>query len=116
MADFPTLNVIPSISGWSEERAFDPTIRARSDAGYVKTRPRTTRVPKTYKITFSPMSLADKQAVAAFEDTVKVGADSFNWMHPIDNAVKVVRFAEPVKFTTLWNKNWWKVEMVLEEV
>ncbi len=116
MADFPALSITPAIDGWTEQKAFDPTIRAQSEAGYTKTRARTTRIPKKYTITYSPTPLADKQAIAAFEDTVKVGADSFNWTHPIDNVVKVVRFAEPVKYSVLWHKNWWKIDMVLEEV
>jgi hypothetical protein len=104
------------MEGWSEERAFDPTIRARSEAGYLKTRARTTRVPKKYKVTYSPLPLADKQTIEDFEDTVLIGADSFNWTDPTGGGVKVVRFAEPVKYSALWHKNWWKVEMTLEEV
>jgi len=116
MADFPTFDTTPAIDSWSEEKAFDPTIRARSEAGYTKTRARTTRIPKKYTVVYSPLHLFNKTAVADFEDTVKVGADSFNWTHPIDGAIRVVRFAEPVKYTALWHKTWWKVEMTLEEV
>ncbi|NSW86988.1 MAG: hypothetical protein HPY84_11790 [Syntrophobacteraceae bacterium] len=116
MENFPTLSVKPSTEGWSEQKAFDPTIRVRSEAGYVKTRARCTRIPKKYRVSYVPLPLADKLLVEAFEDFMRVGADAFKWRYPVDSQWKTVRFAEPVQYAMMGTMNLWKVDMVLEEV
>jgi hypothetical protein len=117
MPTFPTLSVNASLTGWEEGKAFDPTLRARSEGGYLKTRARTTRVPKLYKIAYEFLNLSDKVTLQAFEDTVKVGSDSFTWLHPIDSVNKTVRLAGPIRYTPMAdNKNIWKAELSLEEV
>lgn len=116
MADFPALSDTPDVDGWEEQRAFDPTIRARSEGGYTKTRPRTTRIPMQWKVRYSCLSAADKGLLQAFELTVKVGADAFDWTNPDTGLVTVVRFKEPVKYSPVGSKLRWRAEMILEEV
>ena len=117
MAVFPTLSVNACLAGWEEIKAFDPTLRARSEAGYLKTRAKTTRVPRQYKISYEFLTIADKTTLQGFEDTVRVGADSFTWHHPIDGVDKSVRLTGPIRYTPMAdNKNIWKAEFTLEEV
>lgn len=117
MAVFPTLSVNACLSGWEETKAFDPTLRSRSEAGYLKTRARTTRVPRLYKLSYEFLSVSDKTALQNFEDSVKVGSDSFTWRHPIDEVDKTVRFTAPLRFTPMADSKFlWKAELSLEEV
>lgn len=116
MATFPTLTDQPDVDGWEESRAFDPAIRARSEGGYVKTRPRTTRVPMQWKLRYSSLSLADKTTLQAFETSVNVGADAFTWTNPADGQAKLVRFKEPVKYSPAGSNLVWTADLTLEEV
>jgi hypothetical protein len=117
MANFPTLSSdAPDVDSWKEQRAFDPTIRARSEGGYTKTRPRTTRIPMQWKVRYGYLSAADKSTLQAFENTVKVGSDAFTWTNPVDGLQKTVRFKEPVKYVPVGTKNYWRADFILEEV
>lgn len=116
MLTYPSLSVNPDVQGWEESRAFDPTIRARSEAGYVKTRPRTTRVPMQWKVLYQNLPAADKAAVQNFESLVMVGADAFAWTNPMDGVVKTVRFKELVRCSPMGSRLYWRVEFTLEEV
>jgi hypothetical protein len=104
------------ISAWSEEKAFDPTIRVQSEGGYVKTRPRTTRVPMQWKVAYEFLTQANKATLQAFEDTVNVGADAFAWTEPVSGTSKTVRFKEPVRYSPMGSALYWRAEMIFEEV
>ncbi|MEM5786473.1 MAG: hypothetical protein AAGU11_04085 [Syntrophobacteraceae bacterium] len=116
MPSFPTLSDTPDIDGWEEQRSFDPTIRARSEGGYVKTRPRTTRVPMQWKVRYGYLSVSDKASLQVFENSVKVGADAFTWINPVDGFLRTVRFKESVKYTPAGSRLRWRAEMILEEI
>ncbi len=116
MSDFPTLSDNPDVDSWEEQRAFDPTIRVRSEAGYTKTRPRCTRVPMMWKLKYSFLSEADKVNLQNFEAAVKVGCDAFSWTNLGSGLVYNVRFKEPIKFAPVGYKLRWRAEMTLEEV
>ncbi len=116
MLDFPTLSDTPDVDGWEEQRAFDPTIRVRSEAGYLKTRPRTTRVPMQIKFRYSYLPADDKATLQTFEGTVGIGADAFNWTNPNDGVTRSVRFKEPVRYSPAGSRLNWKAEITLEEV
>ena len=117
MAVFPTLSVNACLASWEEIKAFDPTLRARSEGGYLKTRARTTRVPRQYKISYEFLTVADKIVLQGFEDSVKVGADAFTWHHPMEGVDRMVRLTGPIKFTPMAdNKDIWKAEFGLEEI
>lgn len=113
---FPTLSIKASVQGWEESRAFDPTIRARSEAGYMKTRARCTRVPKKWKVSYFPATGDDKAAVESLESTVLIGAKQFKWRNHATGTDFWVRLAEPIKYTPLGSKLLWKIEMSIEEV
>jgi len=116
MLNFPTLTVQPDVEGWEEQRAFDPTIRARAEGGYTKTRPRTTRIPMQWTVRYPLLTAADKNTLQAFEGAVKIGADAFTWTNPDSGLVKTVRFKEPVKYAPVGSKLAWRAEFTLEEV
>ena len=90
MADFPTLTAKPLGSGWNEGKAIDPTIRSPKEAGYVQTRAEFTRIPRKYHLSYK-MNATDVGLLQAHEDGQGIGADSFNWTHPVSSTVKVVR-------------------------
>ncbi|MFZ2447491.1 MAG: hypothetical protein WAW37_14140 [Syntrophobacteraceae bacterium] len=115
MLEFPTLTDEPDVDSWEEQKAFDPTIRARSEGGYTKTRPRTTWIPTQWKFRYAYLSAADKAALQAFENNVRVGADAFSWTCPADGQVKTVRFKEAIKFTPAGSKLNWKADLAIEE-
>jgi len=116
MQNFPILSDQPDVDSWEEQRAFDPTIRARTEGGYTRTRPRTTRIPMQWKVRYKFISSADKSVIQAFENAVRVGADAFAWTNPADGSNRTVRFREPVKYALESNGQLWRAEMVLEEV
>ncbi len=60
MANFPSLSRNPSAREFEETVAYDPTVRARSEGGYVKTRPRYTRFPKKWTVVYDLLSNTDK--------------------------------------------------------
>lgn len=85
--DFPTLNgCVRTIT----EQAIDDTISSSSEAGYVSTRPRFTRVRNTIPVQMM-IDANDKIALQEFDATVR-GSVIFNWTHPISSTVLQVRF------------------------
>lgn len=118
MTDFPTLSENPSVEGWEEDLAFDPTIRSSFEGGYVQTRARTTRIPEKWKIKYEVLPTADKDILKVFQrDTVLVGSSSFNWTNPLDSVIYEVRIAEKFVFTPTGNTiDYWTCEAVFEEV
>jgi len=116
MLRFPSLSDQPDVNGWEEQRAFDPAIRAKSEGGYTKTRPRTTRVPMQWKVVYAYLSGADKSVLQVFENMVKVGSDAFLWTNPVDGLDRKVRYREAVKYAPVGSKLTWRAEMLLEEV
>lgn len=97
MADFPTLS-IPPIFPIEIERE-DNVIRSQSEAGYELTRPRWTRIRKTFTVKYQLLTPADKALLDTFIDTTTCGAYLFNWTNPADSTVYSVRFAVPPKVT-----------------
>uniref|UniRef100_A0A6M3K0L1 Tail protein n=1 Tax=viral metagenome TaxID=1070528 RepID=A0A6M3K0L1_9ZZZZ len=123
MATFPTVYVTgtlahqPQVSGFSDRIAQDPTIRSPKDAGYVKTRTRFTRYPRSWDVVFNALSTTNKNTILAFEEARGVGGESFTWAHP-DGTSYTVRFAGVVQYRP-WeetNYGFWVLEFTLEEV
>jgi hypothetical protein len=117
---FPILSVAPSISGWEEGKASDPTIRSTKEGGYVSTRPRFTRIPKKWQMSYSQgnaLPLADKLLLEAHEESVHVGANSFTWTNPMDGVTYTVRYVDgPIKFKPLVGNVLWEATISLEQV
>ena len=120
MPTFPTLTITPTIRGWKESKAVDPTLRVQTEAGYAQTRAKFTRITKKWgAIQYSGMFDSDKALISAFEETVKVGSDSFTWTNSEDNASYTVRFLAPIEYELTYkngNEKQWSVSFQLEEV
>lgn len=108
---FPSIHHIKD--GYLTERAYDPTIRSKSEGGYVKTRARYSRAPKKWTVYYL-ISSDEKTTLEAFEDSVSVGAGSFSWTDPSTNTSATVRFADPISYESISNK--WKAKVVVEQV
>lgn len=112
MADFPSLPnpVYPLV-----EEYEDNTIRSPFEAGYEQTRPRYTRMRKTFILKYEFLTNSDKTTLENFYYQMKGGAGSFNWTHPLTNETYQVRFAEPPKFENSL-LNYWSVELKLRQL
>lgn len=95
-------------------KSQDSTISTTSDANYKKTRPRTTRMVRTW--TFSWVAMSNEKYALLMDFWNHVGTfQQFEWTNPIDNEVYVVRFAEPFE----WQENYpygWQGSLKFEEV
>ncbi len=118
---FPVLTINPLVEAFEQTAALDPVIRSESEAGYVQTRPRFTRVPKKWHIGYSGLSLADKTALESHEVSVNCGSAMFSWTNPVDGIAYNVRYLGVIKFKPengfdpLGNHAW-SAEFDLEEV
>ena len=116
MANFPTLSRSPSFPLAPDGEIEDSTLRSQFEAGYELTRPRFTRARRSWGVRYPVVSSADKALLVAFEQTtVRGGADSFSWTHPITSTVYSVRFAGPLKYAQFAIGKW-SVEFMLREV
>lgn len=118
MQVWPALSTTPSLDGWKESIANDPTIRTKSEGGYTQTRPRFTRIPKKWDFRYTggnALTPSDKAALQTFQSLVKVGSSIFSWTNPIDAITYSVRLAQPITFTPQGNTLYWSAEVSLEE-
>lgn len=97
MAVFPTLSINPSYP--LDETREDSVIRSIFEGGYEYTRPRFTRIRRTWTLKYELLSQADKDALDNFLVTVRGGADAFLWTHPVTNQTYNVRFVKPPTFS-----------------
>lgn len=99
MANFPTLSVAPSYPLSPDGDTEDVVIRSPQTAGYEQTRPRTTRTRRTFGLNYKALDDTDAGLLRAFEiTTLRNGADSFAWTHPLSGTVYTVRLTGPIKF------------------
>lgn len=110
---FPSITAI--VDGYSTEKAFDPTIRSRSESGYLKTRARCTRIPEKWTVYYI-ITTAQKTLLESHVDSVGVGGSAFTWTDPVTSTTHSVRFAEPVRYSTLPSNDLWKAQIMVEEV
>ena len=89
MAAFPTLE---SAFQSFPEQPVDDTISSESEAGYTTTRPRFTRVRRTFGPVKMILTRADRDTLVAFDATVR-GSSIFTLAHPDTGEVLNVRFA-----------------------
>lgn len=110
---FPSITA--TVEGYSVEKAFDPTIRSRSESGYLKTRTRCTRIPDKWTV-FYIITTAQKTLLESHVDSVGVGGTAFTWTDPATSTTHSVRFSEPVKYSTVASNSLWRAQIVVEEV
>lgn len=110
---FPSITAI--VEGYSVEKAFDPTIRSRSESGYLKTRSRCTRIPDKWSVSYI-ITTAQKTLLETHVDSVGVGGNSFTWTDPATSTSHSVRYSEPVKYSTVASNTHWRAQITVEEV
>ena len=108
----------PIVGDFNDTMAHDPTIRSRSEGGYVTSRARYTRVTRAWTVKYDWVSQTNKNTIKAFEDARYSGSDSFTWTNPEDSTAYTVRFLGLIRYNAHEHTNflWWRVEFVLEEV
>lgn len=113
MPNYPTLSVNPELP--IDEEREDSTIKSDFDGGYQLTRPRFTRIRRKFKVIYKHLPAADKDTLDSFVTTVKGGADSFVWTHPVSQSQYTMRFEKPPKYSYV-SYNYYDVEFILIEV
>lgn len=100
MADWPTLSRGPVPGSFRQTKAYDPSLRSQTEDGKVISRARFTSNKDSFSFKMEYLTSADKVLLEAFQDTVMVGADVFNWTNEDqnDSTVYIVRLAAPIIF------------------
>lgn len=92
----------------------DSTISTTSDANYKHTRPRTTRMIRTWTYAWNCVKPDVFAKLMSFWNQVGT-FQQFEWTDPMDNETHIVRFAEP--FEWQYNDpNGWQGTLKFEEV
>ena len=107
----------PIVSDYDDQAAVDPAVRTPLTAGYVASRARFTRMPRTYRVAFNSMDVTARDWVKNFEIACAGGSESFTWVDP-ESTSHIVRFMGPVVFNPWSDTNYlrWSASFVLEEV
>ncbi|SDI54054.1 hypothetical protein [Propionivibrio dicarboxylicus] len=118
MPTFPTLSRLPDFPLSPDgEPSKDGIISSPMTAGYQVTRPRFTRDQRSWGVNYKRMSRADLDLLRAFRTTtLKNGALSFEWLHPLDGVVYTVRLESGHITFNAVAPNAWQVAFTLVEV
>lgn len=117
MANFPTLSKAPSFPLAPDGEIEDVILRSKAEAGYEQTRPRTTRARRSFGINYKATSNADTTLLRTFEvTTLRNGADSFQWTHPLSGTTYTVRLVGPIKYSRNQTKTLTDIAFELKEV
>jgi hypothetical protein len=96
--DFPTLSRSANHNNFNETLAYDPSIKSQFEDGAVLSRARFTTTKKKWNVQYNYLTDTDKSLLETLQETVMVGADTFNWTNPEDSSTYPVRLAEPIQF------------------
>ena len=99
-----------------KESVEDNLIKSAMENGVVKTRPRFTKVRRSFELEWSLLNDDSKDALEQFFlSKTKCGSLPFKWPHPYSEKSYVVRFDGPPSFS-LKMKDYWQVSIKLQEV
>jgi len=116
MPNFPTLATVPSFPLDPDGEIEDAVLRSPFTGGYELTRPKYTRSRRIWGLRYPMLTPADKNTLFTFEQTtLRNGADSFTWTHPVTATAYTVRFAAPIKYH-YFDRNKFAVDFSLREV
>jgi len=98
-----------------EETTPDVAIRSEFDDGSVLTRPRYSRMRRTWSLTWANLIGADYRTLRTFYEVQKGGSLSFTWNNPLENQNFIVRFNGNLtaKYT---DSDCWNITLKIEEV
>ncbi|MFH2013826.1 MAG: hypothetical protein ABIJ17_02540 [Patescibacteria group bacterium] len=114
MASYPSLSTLPNEPldrGWK-----DSTLISDTDADYIRTRARNSRLPKTFGIHYRLMKDSDYQTLEAFFEARMGSSEAFTWTHPITSVNYTVRFLKDTFKSEKTAVGRWNINFTLEEV
>lgn len=116
--NYPTFASAKFDSKTYTEEQDDPAMRNKMEGGYTITRPRYSRIRKTFSFTYRSMTEADKATMQTFWGTTKGGSEIINWTNPYNNTVYQVRFLEKLQWTQVGagTLKLWDCAVKLEQV
>lgn len=118
-------NVFPTIQtpDYPLNEVFtDHSLKMQVDNETILTRPRFTKMPKAFKVTWSKLPSTDYNRLRAFYLSMKGGALSFKWTYPEDPDNEyskkefVVRFNDSELNFQLVEGSYWSGSITLSEV
>lgn len=121
MSDFPPVGMIAKedSKGMTIEQD-DPAIKVKQEGGFKGARARYTRRPRrSYSLSFTDVSEADRLLLESFWNAKKGGSVSFTWVDPTTEVELIVRFEDVMKFKYAGfggNHRWDVDNVVLKEV
>ena len=99
-----------------EQPLMDPTIRSKKEDGSVTTRLRFPAVPRQWQFNVRFADDTDKASLRTFEHTtVSYGSGTFNWTHPKECVIYVVRLGSVFQFTQDGVPDLWRTPVTLVE-
>ena len=110
--EFPTLSRGASFQNFTQDSAVDSTIRSEFADGTVLTRPRFTRMRKSFNVGYNFLTAADKVLLENLQTSIKIGANTFYWTNPSDDIEYDIRLTSPMKFQIEPREfNFWSVNL-----
>lgn len=102
---------------WSLDRVReDIVLRAKMSNGIEATSLKFPKPRNGWKLTWESMTDADHDILENFfENTLKYGSLSFNWMHPLKKTTKEYRFSAPIEDSQKGIDKW-QVKCTITEV
>lgn len=100
----------------------DHTLKMQVDNETILTRPRFTKLPKAFKLSWSKLPTKDYNKLRAFYQQTRGGALSFEWTYPADEGNEysgqkfTVRFTDSELSFQLVELNLWSGSITLSEV
>lgn len=104
-----------------EEEIKDHSLKMQMDNETILTRPKYTKMPQSFKLTWSHMTTADYNKLRAFYKDRKGGALAFSWTYPTDagndlsGQTFTVRFDDESLNFKLTSVNYWEGTITLRE-
>lgn len=105
-----------------EELHKDHTIKMTVDNETILTRPRFTKIPKSFKITWSKLPTKDYNKLRAFYSQTRGDALSFEWTYPKDEGNDysgekfIVRFDDGLLDFKIVECSFWSGSITISEV
>jgi phage-related protein len=93
----------------------DPTITTPFENGMEQTRPRFTKLRKSWTLKWNSMLNADRDTLAAFWILAFGGSTEFTWTNPYDSQTYTVRFSGQIRETWI-NDRAWQIEISLKQI
>ncbi len=122
MAMFPTIYHHGTLeqTPYVEEltSALDPTVRTEAEAGYVMSRARFTRTPRSWRVRYDMTKTTNKTTISDFVAARGIGGEAFTWEEPVEKTGVTVRLLAPPTYIPVENTNntRWTITMTMEEV